>query len=188
MQGYGILQPRVGVSILSAGASKFARIFSGRVGVDPYTTAVSDVYQDLFGEGIFTGKGIYDVNVFHQVTHKTFPENTILSHDLIEGLYARAGLVTDIELVDGYPANYLAYMRRQHRWVRGDWQLLPWLFKPIPFVSRWKIFDNLRRSLEAPAQLLLLILAFTILSGEPMGMGRDNFPEFNLANGLMYAQ
>jgi hypothetical protein len=167
VQGYGILQPRVGVSILCAGASKFARIFSGRVGVDPYTTAVSDVYQDLFGEGIFTGKGIYDVNIFHQVTHKAFPENTILSHDLIEGLYARAGLVTDVELVDGYPANYLAYMRRLHRWVRGDWQLLPWLFKPIPFVSRWKIFDNLRRSLEAPALLLLLILAFTVFSGEP---------------------
>ena len=167
VQGYGILQPRIGVSILSAGASKFARIFSGRVGVDPYTTAVSDVYQDLFGEGIFTGKGIYDVKIFHQVTHKAFPENTILSHDLIEGLYARAGLVTDVELVDGYPANYLAYMRRLHRWVRGDWQLLPWLFKPIPFVSRWKIFDNLRRSLEAPALLLLLILAFTVFSGEP---------------------
>jgi len=167
VQGYGILQPRVGVSILSAGASKFARIFSGRVGVDPYTTAVSDVYQDVFGEGIFTGKGIYDVNIFHQVTHKAFPENTILSHDLIEGLYARAGLVTDIELIDGYPANYLSYMRRQHRWVRGDWQLLPWLFKPIPFVSRWKIFDNMRRSLEAPVQLLLMSLAFTVLSGEP---------------------
>jgi len=167
VRGYGILQPRVGVSILCAGASKFARIFSGRVGVDPYTSAVSDVYQDLFGEGIFTGKGIYDVTIFHQVTHKAFPENTILSHDLLEGLYARAGLVTDVELVDGYPANYLAYMRRLHRWVRGDWQLIPWLFKPIPFVSRWKIFDNLRRSLEAPALLLLLIFAFTFFSGEP---------------------
>ncbi len=167
VQGYGILQPRVGVSVQCAGASKFARIFSGRVGVDPYSTAVSDVYQDLFGEGIFTGKGIYDVEIFHKVTHKTFPENTILSHDLIEGLYARAGLVTDVELVDGYPSNYLAYIRRLHRWVRGDWQLIPWLFKPIPFVSRWKIFDNLRRSLEAPALLLLLILAFTVLSGEP---------------------
>lgn len=166
-QGYGILQPRVGVSIQCAGASKFARIFSGKVGVDPYTAAVSDVYQDLFGEGIFTGKGIYDITIFHEVTHKAFPENTILSHDLIEGLYARAGLVTDIELIDGYPGNYLAYMRRMHRWVRGDWQLLPWLFKPIPFVSRWKIFDNLRRSLEAPALLLLLILAFTVFSGEP---------------------
>lgn len=168
VQGYGILQPRVGVSILKAGASNFARIFSGRVGVDPYTTAVSDVYQDLFGEGIYTGKGIYDVNVFHQVTNKSFPENTILSHDLIEGLYARAGLVSDVELVDGYPANYLAYMCRLHRWVRGDWQLLLWLSKPIPLLSRWKIFDNLRRSLEAPAQLLLIMLGFTVLSGEPL--------------------
>lgn len=166
VKGYGILQPRVGVSIQCAGASKFARIFSGRVGVDPYSTAVSDVYQDLFGEGIFTGKGIYDVEIFHKVTNKAFPENTILSHDLIEGLYARAGLVTDVELVDGYPSNYLAYIRRQHRWVRGDWQLIPWLFKPIPFVSRWKIFDNLRRSLEAPAILLLLILANTFISGD----------------------
>lgn len=168
VQGYGILQPRVGVSILKAGASNFARIFSGKVGVDPYTTAVSDVYQDLFGEGIFTGKGIYDVKVFHQVTDQTFPENTILSHDLVEGIYARAGLVSDLELVDGYPANYLAYMCRQHRWVRGDWQLLPWLFKPIPFLSRWKIFDNLRRSLEAPAQLLLIMFGFMVTSGEPL--------------------
>lgn len=168
VKGYGILQPRVGVSILCAGASKFSRIFSGRVGIDPYTTAVSDVYQDLFGEGIYTGKGIYDVQVFHQVTNKAFPENTILSHDLIEGLYARTGLVTDIELVDGYPANYFSYLRRQHRWVRGDWQLLPWLFKPIPFVSRWKIFDNLRRSIEAPVQLFLLIFGFTVFSGDPL--------------------
>ena len=168
VKGYGILQPRVGVSILYASASKFARIFSGRVGIDPYTTAVSDVYQDLFSEGIYTGKGIYDVKVFHQVTRKAFPENTILSHDLIEGLYARTALVTDIELVDGYPANYFSYVRRLHRWVRGDWQLLPWLFKPIPFVSRWKIFDNLRRSLEAPIQMFLLILAFTVLVGNPL--------------------
>lgn len=168
IKGYGILQPRVGVSILKAGASNFARIFSGRVGVDPYTTAVSDVYQDLFGEGIYTGKGIYDVDVFHQVTDQSFPENTILSHDLIEGIYARAGLVSDVELVDGYPANYLAYMCRQHRWVRGDWQLLPWLFKTIPLLARWKIFDNLRRSLEAPALLLLLLLSFMVFPGEPL--------------------
>ncbi|MDQ7094981.1 glucoamylase family protein [Desulfosporosinus sp. PR] len=167
VQGYGVLQPRVGVSILSAGASEFAQIYSGRVGVDPYTTAISDLYQDLFSEGIFTGKGIYDVEVFHQVTHQTFPENTILSHDLIEGIYARAGLVTDIELVDGYPSTYRSYLRRQHRWVRGDWQLIPWLFKPISFVSKWKIFDNLRRSLENPAQLLLLTLGFSFLPGSP---------------------
>lgn len=168
VKGYGILQPRVGVSILKANASAFARIFSGRVGVDPYTTAVSDVYQDMFGEGIFTGKGIYDVEMFHKVTAQSFPENTILSHDLIEGVYARAGLVSDIELVDGFPSNYLAYMCRSHRWVRGDWQLLPWLLKPLPLLSRWKIFDNLRRSLEAPAQMLLLIFGFTVLAAEPL--------------------
>ncbi|WP_407308792.1 GH36-type glycosyl hydrolase domain-containing protein [Desulfosporosinus sp. SB140] len=167
VQGYGVLQPRVGVSILSAGASEFAQLYSGRVGVDPYTTAISDLYQDLFGEGIFTGKGIYDVEVFHQVTHQTFPENTILSHDLIEGIYARAGLVTDIELVDGYPSTYRSYLRRQHRWVRGDWQLVPWLFKSIPFISKWKIFDNLRRSLENPAQLLLMTLGISFLPGNP---------------------
>ncbi|AFQ44502.1 GH36-type glycosyl hydrolase domain-containing protein [Desulfosporosinus meridiei] len=168
VQGYGILQPRVGVSVLKANASKFAQIFSGKVGIDPYTTAVSDVYQDLFGEGIFTGKGIYDVDVFHQVTDQSFPDNKILSHDLIEGVYARAGLVSDVELVDGYPANYLAFMCRQHRWVRGDWQLLPWLFKPLPLLSRWKIFDNLRRSLEAPSLLLLIVLGFIVLSGNPL--------------------
>lgn len=167
VQGYGVLQPRVGVSILSAGATEFSRIYSGRVGVDPYTHAISDLYQDLFGEGIFTGKGIYEVEVFKQVTQDTFPENTILSHDLIEGIYARAGLVTDIELVDGYPSTYRAFLRRQHRWVRGDWQLIPWLFRPLPFIAKWKIFDNLRRSLESPAQLLLLTLGFLVLPGNP---------------------
>lgn len=166
-KGYGVLQPRIGVSILSGGTSPFARIFSGKVGIDPYTTAVSDVYQDLFGEGIFTGKGIYDIHAFHHVTNQAFPENAILSHDLIEGIYARAGLVTDVELIDGYPAKYLSYLRRLHRWVRGDWQLIPWLFKPLPFISHWKIFDNLRRSLEAPALLLLFFFAFTVFTGNP---------------------
>ena len=165
VEGYGILQPRISVSILNAAASYFARISSGKVGVDPYTCAISDIYQDLFGEGIFTGKGIYDVDVFHQVTGDAFPENTILSHDLLEGIYARAGLVTDIELIDGYPEKYHTFVRRLHRWVRGDWQILSWLFKDIPLISKWKIFDNLRRSLEAPAQLLLIVLAFTILPG-----------------------
>lgn len=167
VEGYGILQPRISVSVLNAGASYFSRIFSGKTGVDPYTSAVSDVYQDFFGEGIFTGKGIYDIKVFHQVTVNTFPENTILSHDLIEGLYARTGLVTDIELVDGYPAKYHAFMRRLHRWVRGDWQIFPWLLRPLPAIARWKIMDNLRRSLEAPAQMLLILFAFTLLPGEP---------------------
>lgn len=165
--GYGILQPRIGVSVLSARASRFASLFSGNSGIDPYTTAVSDVYQDLFGEGSFTGKGIYDVEVFHRVTGEVFPENQILSHDLLEGIYARAGLVTDIELIDGYPAKYQAYMRRLHRWTRGDWQILPWLFKDIATLGKWKIFDNLRRSLEAPSQVLLLYLAFTVLEQNP---------------------
>lgn len=166
VEGYAVLQPRIGVSVLSANTSFFAKIFSGKTGIDPYTTAVSNIYQDLFGEGIFTGKGIYDLRVFHKVTGHIFPENTILSHDLIEGLYARAGLVTDIILVDGYPAKYHAYMRRLHRWTRGDWQIIPWLFKPLPAVSKWKIIDNLRRSLEAPFQVLLIILGFAI-SGHP---------------------
>lgn len=167
VEGYGILQPRIGVSILSAGASFFARVFSGKVGIDPYTSAVSDVYQDLFGEGSFTGKGIYDLAVFHRVTGDAFPENTILSHDLLEGIYARTGLVTDIELIDGFPAKYHSYARRLHRWVRGDWQIMPWIAAKLPLISRWKIFDNLRRSLEAPSQAILILLAFTVLSGQP---------------------
>ncbi|MDD2234651.1 MAG: glucoamylase family protein [Desulfitobacteriaceae bacterium] len=167
IKGYGIIQPRINVSILSAAGSYFSRISSGKVGVDPYTCAVSDIYQDLFGEGIFTGKGIYDVDVFNEVTGNAFPENAILSHDLLEGLYARAGLATDIELVDGYPQKYHAFVRRSHRWIRGDWQILSWLFKELPLISKWKIFDNLRRSIEAPTQLLLIVLAFAVLPGNP---------------------
>jgi cyclic beta-1,2-glucan synthetase len=159
IDGYGIIQPRIAVSVESAEASFFAKVFAGRVGVDPYTAAVSDVYQDLFGEGNFTGKGIYDVEVFHKVTGDIFPQNTILSHDLIEGIYGRTGLVTDIELIDGYPSKVHAYMRRIHRWVRGDWQITPWLFKRLPVISRWKIGDNLRRSLEAPALVVLIVFS-----------------------------
>ncbi|HEX9937366.1 MAG TPA: hypothetical protein VGB15_09590, partial [Longimicrobium sp.] len=131
-RGYGILQPRVGVSLPSAHASRFAAIHSGHPGVDPYTTAVSDVYQDLYGEGSFTGKGIYDLDAFEQATHGRFPENALLSHDLIEGSYARAGLATDLELYDDYPARYLTHARRRHRWIRGDWQLLRWLGPRVP--------------------------------------------------------
>ncbi|HVJ48799.1 GH36-type glycosyl hydrolase domain-containing protein [Desulfitobacterium sp.] len=167
IEGYGLLQPRVGVSILSAQASAFSSLFSGQTGIDPYTTAVSDVYQDLFGEGIYTGKGIYDVEVFHKVTGKVFPENRILSHDLLEGLYARTGLVTDIELIDGYPSKYPTYIKRLHRWVRGDWQILPWLGKDLPFLAKWKIFDNLRRSLEVPCQVLLILLGFISFAPQP---------------------
>ncbi len=179
VRGYGILQPRVGVSLPSAHRSYFAAIHSGHPGVDPYTTAVSDVYQDLYGEGSFTGKGIYDIDAFEQATLGRFPENTLLSHDLIEGNYARAGLVTDIEVYDDYPTRYLTYTRRKHRWIRGDWQLLDWLTPRVPgpngpernrlsMLSRWKILDNLRRSLTEIAQLALLVAAWTIFPGSPV--------------------
>src|SRR5688500_8334319 len=176
--GYGILQPRVGVSLPSAHASRFAAIHSGHPGVDPYTTAVSDVYQDLFAEGSFTGKGIYDVDAFERATHGRFPENALLSHDLIEGAYARAALVTDVEVFDDYPTRYLTYTRRKHRWIRGDWQLLPWLLPTAPTadgrernvlgaIQRWKIFDNLRRSTVEIAQLALLLFGWLALPGSP---------------------
>lgn len=179
VRGYGIFQPRVGVSLTSAHASHFAAIHSGHPGVDPYTTAVSDVYQDLFSEGSFTGKGIYDVDAFEKATDGRFPENTLLSHDLIEGAYSRAGLATDIEVVDDYPARYLTYTRRKHRWIRGDWQLLQWLGSVIPgpqgptqnrlsAISRWKIFDNLRRSLIEISQLVLLVFGWFVLPGTAM--------------------
>ena len=179
VRGYGIFQPRVGVSLTSAHASRFAAVHSGHPGVDPYTTAVSDVYQDLFGEGSFTGKGIYDVDAFENATHGRFPENTLLSHDLIEGAYSRAGLLTDIEVFDDYPARYLTYTRRKHRWIRGDWQLLQWLGKHVPgpkgatrnrlsAISRWKIFDNLRRSVVEVAQITLLVAGWFWLPGSAM--------------------
>ncbi len=116
----------------SAAGSLFARLYAGHTGVDPYTTAVSDTYQDLFAEGIFTGKGLYDVDAFVAALEGRVPENALLSHDLFEGLYARTALVTDIEVVDDYPASVLAHARRQHRWVRGDWQILWWLFPFVP--------------------------------------------------------
>jgi len=162
--GYGIIQPRISLTAESAFATPFSTIFSGSAGIDPYTCAISDIYQDLFGEGIFTGKGIYDLRVFHAVTKDYFPENTILSHDLIEGLYARTALATDIELFDGYPTKYLSHTKRNHRWFRGDWQIARYIFnKDLSIISKWKIMDNLRRSLEVPIQLLLLFLAFTFM-------------------------
>jgi len=167
-EGYGILQPRVSVTASSAAGSRFARLYAGHTGVDPYTTAVSDAYQDLFGEGIFTGKGLYDVDAFRSALDGRVPDDSLLSHDLFEGIHARAALVTDIELVDDYPASYLAHSRRGRRWTRGDWQLLPWLLRgSLPLISRWKIFDNLRRSLVAPATAALLLLAWTRLPGSP---------------------
>jgi cyclic beta-1,2-glucan synthetase len=176
VDGYGILQPRVSFRISSALQSRFARLLANSAGVDPYSTAVSDIYQDLFGAGSYTGKGLYDVDAFTAAVGATFPDNRILSHDLIESNYARCGLVTDIELFDDFPARYHAYARREHRWVRGDWQLLPWLLgrkghadgesgKPLPLLERWKILDNLRRSLLPIALVLLLALGWTILPG-----------------------
>jgi cyclic beta-1,2-glucan synthetase len=176
VRGYGILQPRVGVSLPSAHRSIFAALHSGHPGVDPYTSAVSDVYQDLYGEGSFTGKGVYDVAAFEQATNGRFPENTLLSHDLIEGNYARAGLATDVIVYDDYPTRYLTYTRRKHRWIRGDWQLLPWLRARVPgpegpeanrlsLLSRWKIVDNLRRSMVELAQLAFLVGGWTLLPG-----------------------
>ena len=140
---------------------------------------MSDVYQDLYGEGIFTGKGIYDVDALRQVLERRFPSNALLSHDLIEGAYARAGLVSDVEVIDDYPSHYSAYNRRKHRWLRGDWQIVRWIFgsvpdesgrsvpNPISTVSKWKILDNLRRSLVEPATFLLLLAGWFGLPGGP---------------------
>ncbi|HXE05636.1 MAG TPA: glucoamylase family protein [Bryobacteraceae bacterium] len=178
--GYGILQPRMGVTVRSTARSRLAAIYSGQSGLDIYTHASSDPYQDLFGEGIFTGKGIYEVETLHAVLNRRFPRNAILSHDLIEGAYARAGLVTDIELVDDYPSHYSAYSRRQHRWLRGDWQIAQWMFarvpdesgrwaaNPISDISRWKIFDNMRRSLVDPFLLILFVAGWLALPGGPL--------------------
>ncbi len=178
--GYGILQPRVGISVQSASQSRLARMYSGQTGFDIYTRAISDVYQDLYGEGIFTGKGIYEVDTLRKVLEHRFPRNALLSHDLIEGAYERAGLVSDIEVIDDYPSHYSAYNRRKHRWLRGDWQIASWLLgkvsdesgrrvrNPISFLSRWKILDNLRRSLVEAGTFLLLLLGWTILPGRPL--------------------
>ncbi|HET7206505.1 MAG TPA: glucoamylase family protein [Terriglobales bacterium] len=178
--GYGILQPRLGVSVQSAAKSRLASIYSGETGFDIYTRAVSDVYQDLYGEGSFTGKGIYEVDTLHRVLDRRFPRNALLSHDLIEGAYARAGLVSDVEIIEDYPSHYSAYNRRKHRWLRGDWQIAGWLSSkvpdeagnrvpnPISIVSQWKILDNLRRSLVEPAFFLLLVLGWLVLPGRPL--------------------
>jgi cyclic beta-1,2-glucan synthetase len=174
-EGYGILQPRVDISIKSSSRSRFASLLSGDTGFDIYTRAVSDVYQDLFGEGIFTGKGIYEVETFQKVLEHRLPRNMVLSHDLIEGAYARAGLVSDVAVVDDYPSHFRAFSRRKHRWVRGDWQiifsLLPWVpndsgqmvRNPLSQISRWKIVDNLRRSLMDCATLLVFLCGWLVL-------------------------
>ncbi len=173
--GYSILQPRVEISPRSASRSWFSRIFSGDIGLDLYSRAVSDVYQDLSGEGIYVGKGIYDVRAFERSTEGQIGENQLLSHDLLEGLLGRAGLVTDITLIEDYPGNYFEFARRAERWMRGDWQLLPWLLRPrraggrLGLLDIWKMFDNLRRSLLAPSLVALLLAGWSVLPG-PAGL------------------
>ncbi|MEE4178529.1 MAG: hypothetical protein V2I46_13570, partial [Bacteroides sp.] len=176
VSGYGLLQPRVAVSLPGTNKSRYARMYGVDAGVDPYTRVVSDVYQDIFGEGSYIGKGIYDVDAFEKVLRDRFPENRILSHDLIEGCYARSGLISDVQLYEEYPLHYSADVSRRRRWIRGDWQIVRWLFPGVPgsdryftknslsLLSRWKIFDNLRRSLAPIALCLLLLLGWTILS------------------------
>jgi cellobiose phosphorylase len=176
-EGYGILQPRVGISMLSANRSRFARLFAGEPGIDPYTHAVSDVYQDVFEEGSFIGKGIYDVDMFQRAIGGRLLENRVLSHDLLEGAHVRSGLVSDVLLFEEYPSSYPADVSRRYRWIRGDWQITPWLLRrvpaadarrvrnPISELSRWKILDNVRRSLIPGALLALLIFGWFLPGG-----------------------
>ena len=171
-KGFGIIQPRVSIGLPGATATRFTRIFASTAGTDPYCQAVSDAQQDLFGEGIFHGKAIYDVRAFHEALDRRFPSETLLSHDLIEGSFAGVALASDIELFENLPLDYVSFCQRQHRWIRGDWQIAQWIFSKVPvaggteranslpFINRWRIFDNLRRSLVAPASLLLLLFGW----------------------------
>lgn len=174
-EGYGILQPRVAISLPSSRRSWFVRLFAGDAGIDPYTRAVSDVYQDLFQEGSFIGKGIYEVDAFQRVLEGRFPENAVLSHDLLEACHARSGLVSDVEFYEEHPSRYNTDVDRRHRWIRGDWQITQWLLprvpgpdarriaNPLSGLSKWKIFDNLRRSLVPVALMALLLGQWTVL-------------------------
>jgi cellobiose phosphorylase len=175
VEGYGILQPRVSTSLPLEDSSRYERLCGGEPGIDPYTRTVSDVYQDLFGEGSFIGKGIYEIDTFERVLGHRLPDNRVLSHDLLEGCYVRAGLVSDAQLYETYPPRYSDDVSRRHRWIRGDWQLAGWLRgrvptaggrrepNPLPPLARWKLFDNLRRSLVAPALTVLLLVCWALL-------------------------
>ncbi len=160
VSGHGLIQPRVSVDIKDERRTIFSILFAGAGGTDLYTNAISDVYQDNFDEGIYTGKGIYDVEVFYDVLKDTIPENSVLSHDLLEGSYLRCGLASDILLMDGYPSNYISYRKRKHRWIRGDVQILPWLNSTLNNLSKYKILDNLARDLEDFFELLLIVICF----------------------------
>ena len=178
--GYTIVQPRIETSPSSLQQTWFSRLFAGDAGFDIYTHAVSETYQDLFGSGIYCGKGIYEIDTFMRSVDGCAPENSIVSHDLFEGVHGRTALASDIVLYEGYPSSYAAYTKRMHRWVRGDWQLLRWLFLHVPHVGghrapntlapidRWKILDNLRRSLTNPTLFVLVILGWIWLPGSPL--------------------
>lgn len=170
VRGYGILQPRVTPSLTTGDEASFLqRVFSVNRGIDPYVFAVSDTYQDILGEGTFTGKGLYDIDAFEAALKNRVPENTLLSHDLLEGGYARAALVSDVEVVEDYPTGYNVDVSRHHRWARGDWQLLPWLFstnRDVSSTTRWKMVDNLRRSLNPILWILAAVIGWTVL---PLG-------------------
>jgi cyclic beta-1,2-glucan synthetase len=167
VEGYAVLQPRVTPPLPGRAGSFFQRLSSGPAGIDPYAAAVSDVYQDLWGEGSYTGKGIYDVDAFEAALAGRVPDNALLSHDLFEGVFARAGLVTDVELFESAPSHYGVASARQHRWARGDWQLLPWILGTrIPVIGRWKMLDNLRRTLSAPSAFLTLVVG-SMVGGSP---------------------
>ncbi len=172
IEGYAVLQPRVTPPLPGGESSRFQRLSSGPSGVDPYAAAVSDVYQDLFGEGSYTGKGIYDIDAFEAALAGRVPENALLSHDLFEGIFARAGLVTDVELFEPAPSHFGVAAARQHRWARGDWQLLPWIFgrrsRTVHVIGRWKMLDNLRRTLSAPAAFLTLVAGWMLPGGSPV--------------------
>jgi cellobiose phosphorylase len=174
IDGYTILQPRVAVSLPGTNRSRYARLYGSQPGIDPYTRTVSDVYQDVFAEGSFVGKGIYDVDVFARSLNGRFPENQILSHDLIEGCHVRSGLLSDVQLYEEYPSSYTTDVSRRHRWIRGDWQLIRWIFpfiprpkggwqrNPLSRLSRWKILDNLRRSIIPLGMTIMFLLGFVL--------------------------
>lgn len=176
-KGFSLMQPRVVAGVENANRSLFSRLFSGYKGIDRYAFTVSDIFQDLFGEGGFMGKGIYDLPVFYRVMQDRLPDNAVLSHDLLEGIYTRAAFVSDVEMVDSFPTGYTAWLGRQHRWVRGDWQLLPFLRRRVEnrrgelmknrigTLGKWRIVDNLRRSLQPVAELLLVFFALFLLPG-----------------------
>ena len=174
VDGYGILQPRVGINLDICYKTIFTKIFAGAGGTDNYTNAISDIYQDNFKEGIFTGKGIYDLQVFSKILKKAIPENTVLSHDLLEGSYLRCGLATDIMLMDGYPTKYTSFMNRLSRWIRGDWQIVRWLGQksPLNLLSKYKIFDNLRRSLFDISIIISLIYLYILKNVYTIKVGK----------------